>query len=180
MKNFIYLILLFTFLVKIVNAEDFVVEAKKLATDLKTSLMKNLNEQIAKNGTIKAISFCHTNVKPIAKNAAGSRTQQIEFGRTSHKLRNENNRAIPLMEPYLKEFAGTFKGDLKKEYVVIKDNVGKQIFLEPLYLQAACLQCHGQQINPDVQKKISELYPKDQATNFKLNEFRGFIWIKEI
>ncbi len=172
-------ILIFTFLFSQAHAQEFQTEARALASDLKTSLMKNVSEQISKQGPVKAISFCHDNVKPIAKNTAGDRMSKYEFGRTSHKIRNMDNRATPWMAVYLKEFQGTFKGDNQKEFILHKLENGKQVYVEPLYIQAQCLFCHGDQISKDVQKKLNELYPKDQAIGFKLNEFRGFIWIKE-
>lgn len=167
------------FLFSQAHAQDFQTDAKALAKDLKSSLINNLSQQMAKEGPVKAISFCHSNVKTIAKNAAGARMEKYEFGRTSHKIRNEKNRPQPWAEVYLKEFQGTFKGDIKKEFILHKLENGKQIYLEPLYVQAQCLVCHGEQVSNDVKKKINENYPKDQATGFKLNEFRGFIWIKE-
>ncbi|NOT80375.1 MAG: DUF3365 domain-containing protein [Bacteriovoracaceae bacterium] len=56
---------------------------------------------------------------------------------------------------------------------------GKKTYIEPLFVQAQCLTCHGEGIAPNVAQKIKELYPNDQATGFKLNEFRGLVWIKE-
>lgn len=38
-----------------------------------------------------------------------------------------------------------------------------------------CLQCHGKLMNPEVLKKIKELYPKDKAVGYSENEVRG-IW----
>lgn len=161
------------------KAQDFEVEAKKLATDLKSSLMKNLSQKIAKDGAVKAISFCHANVGPIAKSAANERMSKYEFGRTSHKLRNKNNKAMPWALSYLKEFQGKFKGDIKKDFMIHRLENGKQVYLEPLYVEAQCLTCHGENVNKSVKTELNKIYPNDHATGFKLSEFRGFIWIKE-
>lgn len=158
---------------------SFEVEAKLLASDLKKSLMKNLSEEISKNGAVKAIPFCHENVRPIAKEAAGERLAKYEFGRTSHKLRNKSNEPQVWLNSYLKEFEGTFKGDVKKDYIVHQFETGKKAYLEPLFVQAQCLTCHGEILTKDVKNKLKDIYPEDKATGFKLNEFRGFIWIKE-
>ncbi len=160
-------------------AQDFETEAKFLATDLKTSLMQNLSEKVAKAGAPEAISFCHLNVKPIAKKAARDRIDKYEFGRTSHKIRNELNAPQAWAELYLKDFSEKFKGDIKKEFFIHKLSDGKQLYIEPLYMQAQCLLCHGENISKQVKTKLEEIYPHDKATGFKLNEFRGFIWIKE-
>jgi len=42
----------------------------------------------------------------------------------------------------------------------------------------ACLKCHGNietDINVSTRNKLTELYPNDLATGYKLNEFRG-LW----
>jgi hypothetical protein len=160
-------------------AQDFESDARSLASDLKMSLVKNLSEKIAKDGPVAAVPFCHANVKSIAKGAAKDRTEKFEFGRTSHKLRNGNNKAEPWAEKYLGEFQGTFKSDKKKSFIIHKLENSKRVYLEPLYVEAKCLLCHGDNINNEVKNKILELYPNDQATGFKLGEFRGFIWVKE-
>ena len=159
-------------------ADSFEQEAQALAQDLKMTLMKNLSEKVAKDGAVAAIPFCHENVKPLAKSAAQDRVSKFEFGRTSHKIRNEGNKPQPWAEGYLKEFQGTYQKDGKKALVHKLEN-GKRVYLEPLYVQPQCLTCHGESVSSDIRGKLSQLYPKDQATGFKLGEFRGFIWIKE-
>ena len=161
------------------NAQDFETEARALVADLKSSLMKNLSEKIAKDGPADAIPFCHENVKPIAKGAAKDRITKFEFGRTSHKLRNESNRPQPWAESYLKEFQGTSKGDIKKTFIIHQLDNSKKVYLEPLYVETKCLLCHGENVEKIVKGKLDEIYPQDKATGFKLGEFRGFIWVKE-
>lgn len=159
-------------------AQDFETEARALAGDLKSSLMKNLSEKISKDGVVEAIPFCHANVKPIAKTAAKDRMSKYEFGRTSHKIRNVANGPQPWAAEYLKEFQGKFKGDVKKDFIITTvDN--KKVYLEPLYVQPQCLLCHGEKVSAEVKKKLNSLYPEDKATGFKVGEFRGFIWVKE-
>lgn len=167
------------FNVSFANAEDFETDARSLVADLKSSLLKNLSEKIEKDGTASAIPFCHENVKPIAKAAAKDRMAKYQFGRTSHKVRNEGNRPQPWAESYLKEFQGTSKGDIKKTFIVHKLDNAKRVYLEPLYVETKCLLCHGENIEKTVKTKLDEIYPQDKATGFKLGEFRGFIWVKE-
>jgi hypothetical protein len=104
---------------------------------------------------------------------------KFEFGRTSHKIRNQANAPQPWADVYLKEFQGTFKGDIKKDFIIHKLENSKRVYLEPLYVQAQCLTCHGETVAPEIKTKLAEIYPQDKATGFKLGEFRGFIWIKE-
>lgn len=159
-------------------AESFEIEAKQLAGDLKSSLVKNLTEKIEKDGAIGAIKFCHLNAKSIAKSAAGERIKKYEFGRTSHKIRNPQNKPQSWHEKYLARMIGKKKEQVENDTFIHQEKNHKY-YLESLYVGPKCLACHGEQIAPEVKKEIQKLYPKDMATGFKLGEFRGFLWIKE-
>jgi len=41
--------------------------------------------------------------------------------------------------------------------------------------EGVCLACHGQNISPEVQTKLNELYPDDKATGYSLGQVRGAI-----
>lgn len=161
------------------EVDTFESDAKSLARDLRTSLMKNLSEKIAKEGPVAAVPFCHANVKLIAKDAAKERMTKYEFGRTSHKIRNTANAPLPWANKYLKDFEGKKKGEASKDFIIHKLENSKRVYLEPLYIEAKCLLCHGDNVEKDIQAKIQVFYPQDNATGFKLGEFRGFIWVKE-
>lgn len=168
---------------KLQSEKEFVEKAQVLAKDLKMSLKQNLMEQLQKNGTEAAVSFCHENVRPIAKDAAGKRVSEFEFGRTSHKTRNPRNTPQEWMKPYLERLKGKAKAEVKDSFFVVKGNVGvtkiSRAYLEPLFMEAQCLLCHGEMVAPEVAKKINEKYPEDKAIGFKLDEFRGFVWVRE-
>jgi hypothetical protein len=175
-----YVLIILLFITRVVYANDqFESEAKKLSNDLKSSLLKNLTEKISKDGVENAIEFCHLNVKPIAKNAADKRTANFEFGRTSHKIRNTDNKPKEWMLSYLKQFEGKTKFDASKDTIIHLDENKKRIYLEPLFMEAKCLFCHGENVDQKIINKIKQIYPDDKATGFKLGEFRGFIWVKE-
>ncbi len=88
------------------------------------------------------------------------------------------NRPQAWVEYYLKEFQGKLKSDITKNSLLI-EHEGKRIYLEPLFVEAKCLLCHGDKVSTQVSEKIKSLYPQDQAIGFKQGEFRGFIWVKE-
>lgn len=158
----------------------FLTDAQKLSQDLKASLQKQLQEKIASEGIIGAIPFCHANVGTIAKTAAGEEMlKKYEIGRTSHLIRNPKNKPQPWMEKYLTDFKTKTKEQVKVTYVIHQLENGKRVYLEPLYVGPLCLQCHGDKVAPEVKSQISKLYPADEATGFRLGEFRGFIWVKE-
>lgn len=161
------------------SEDTFLTEAQSLAKDLKMSLMKNLSEKISKDGPVEAVPFCHANVKPIAQGAAKERLAKYEFGRTSHKVRNVQNAPKDWALKYLKEFQGTKKTEKSRPYLIHKLEDSKRVYLEPLYVEAKCLLCHGESVSQNIKTKVQELYPQDKATGFTLGEFRGFLWVKE-
>jgi poly-D-alanine transfer protein DltD len=172
------IILLFLVSSSVVALEDaFLKEASSLAQNLKLSLMKNVSEKVTKEGTEKAIEFCHENVKSIAQSAAKDYVSKYEFGRTSHKLRNKKNQPAPWMTEYLKKFQSTKSGEFGPIVHTLQD--GKRVYLDPIYVQPVCLNCHGKDLNASVKEKIGKLYPNDEAVDFSLGDFRGFIWVKE-
>jgi hypothetical protein len=173
--NFIFLFLF----APLLEAAPFIEEAKFLSDDLKKSLMLQLSQKIAKDGLVKSIPFCHDQAQSIALSAAKERIQKYSFGRTSHKIRNQKNIPQQWIEKYLEEFQGKILGEIKKEYILHLFSDGKRGYLAPLYVQTQCLACHGDQVSNSVKVELLKLYPNDQATGFKLNEFRGFVWIKE-
>nr|WP_321540500.1 DUF6132 family protein [Flavobacterium piscinae] len=58
------------------------------------------------------------------------------------------------------------------DYFRKKDKVQ---FYYPIETNTMCLQCHGKQIKPEVQRQILKLYPNDLAFGYGENEVRG-IW----
>lgn len=183
LKYFGFAIGILSFMPVLANETNslFDTEAKALVMDLKSNLLKNLTTEISKNGVESAIPFCHTNVKAIAKDAAKDNIHKYEFGRTSHKIRNEKNTAEAWLVPYLEKFKGSFFDQNKVKTYQVSGSLpsGKKFYLEPLFVNAQCLQCHGENVAKNVQEKIQVFYPNDKATGFKLNEFRGLIWVKE-
>lgn len=178
MNKIILVLFIVVFSAKLAFSSSFEDETKVLASDLKTGLAKKLQEKVEKDGLIKAIGFCHLNVKGISKSTAGQRIIKFEFGRTSHKVRNEDNKARAWHEKYLARMIGKKKDQVDSDTFIHVEKEHKY-YLESLYVGPQCLACHGENIAPEVKNEILRLYPSDKATGFKLGEFRGFIWIKQ-
>lgn len=150
-------------------------DARILSLAIKESLLKELSSSIKKNGPEKSIEFCHENVGEIYKISDKTLAEKYEFGRTSLKVRNSKNKPSEWIIKYLKNYQ---KSNSTKSAIHIFDD-GKKAYLEPLFVGGLCLQCHGENVTPQLIKKIKEYYPNDNATGYKINEFRGFIWVNE-
>ncbi len=160
-------------------ADSFEKESATLATALKTTLVQELRTQLAAKGAEEALGFCHANVKALARSAAKDYLDKYEFGRASHLVRNPQNRPAPWMQDYLARFRGLKQGDANARPVVHTLPDGKRVYLDPLFVQPLCLECHGENVRASLRQKIKVLYPADEAVGFKAGQFRGFVWVKE-
>ena len=96
--------------------------------------------------------------------------------RTALKYRNEKNKPDATDTVVMERFLAS--NDLKKPLVVEMSDHYR--VYKALPSKPACLLCHGdvETISPKILKMIKETYPKDLATGFKLNEFRGTVVAK--
>lgn len=175
MKFFI----LFALLTQGVWANNFTEEAPRLADSLKKNLMGNLQRELKDNGIIKAIDFCHSEVKGLGAKTSKEFKDKYAFGRTSHKIRNPKNTPEKSVLTYIEKFKNKKQGEEGTASFTYKIAEGKQVYLEPLWVAPMCLQCHGENVAENVKKEIFKRYPQDMAQGFKVGEFRGFIWVKE-
>jgi hypothetical protein len=133
--------------------------------DLKDALTKALEK-----GPDQAIGVCKLQAPMIAARVG---EEDIRVGRTSHKLRNPVNQPRPWMQPLLDTFLEDPLTAGPQVVGLADDRVG---YVEPIYVQAVCLMCHGDNIGPDVAATIDRLYPNDEARGFAEGEFRGLFW----
>ena len=103
---------------------------------------------------------------------------QMGYGRTSYKLKNPANEPRPWIKPLLKKYLSTPRTPETDAEQTFKLGANRYGVLIPLYMEASCLHCHGQNLNPKLQKELTRLYPKDQGVGFQLNEFSGFFWFE--
>jgi hypothetical protein len=151
---------------------------KAFMGDLKGELVKGMK----KNGPVDTISTCHQ----VAPNLAEAHSQMSgwQVGRTSLKLRNQNNVADAWELAVLKEFesrksAGEDPMKLIKAEVVEEE--GRKVFrmMKAIPTAEACTKCHGEAIAEPVATKLDELYPSDKARGYKVGELRGAFTLKK-
>ncbi len=129
-----------------------------------------------KEGLPAVVDFCHDNAMKLTDSIG--KAHQVVIKRTSHKLRNPDNKPDIDEEAVLNEYLKLQKEQKEMTPVVLKDSEGYVHFYAPIKIKKACLQCHGEPIKDipqPVLEKIKEKYPNDQATGFKIGELRG-IW----
>jgi hypothetical protein len=135
--------------------------------ELKAALVGALGE-----GAETSIHICREQAPAIAASAGEA---GVTMGRTSHRLRNPDNAPEPWMEPLL---AAYLENPENAEPQAVSLGGGTFGYVEPIYIESFCLSCHGMTIAPEVEARIQELYPQDQARGFRVDDFRGMFWIK--
>ncbi|MCA9293446.1 MAG: DUF3365 domain-containing protein [Phycisphaerales bacterium] len=124
---------------------------------------------MADGGASGAVEVCSKRAPLIAKEVSESRG--VEIGRTSWKLRNQDN-APPT-------WAALLIDERPEAPKYMANPAGEFGALLPIRVAGTCLQCHGklEQLDPRVRDQLARLYPEDQATGFASGDLRGWFWV---
>lgn len=165
------------------NTEQYLAESRTTAQKFSEQLGGTLKQQIQTGGVESAISVC----KQIAPAlAAEYSTDKKTVKRVSNKSRNAIQGIPDAWEKAtLERFqtainANQENQNLEFSEVVTENNHRYFRYAKGIRVQALCLKCHGQEqdISPNVKKLLSEHYPDDHATGYKVGDLRGAISIK--
>jgi hypothetical protein len=158
--------------------------SRNTVKEFQATLQKELQAAIKDGGAVNAIGVCSKRAPEIAADI--SKKNGWTVGRTSLKLRNPNSVPDAWEQKVLQLFEVRKKGGENPANIEFHEVVasgGKKEFRYmkaiPIPEGAPCLNCHGQNIDPKVQAKLKELYPKDQATGFKTGDLRGAFTIRQ-
>lgn len=145
------------------------------ALSTKAVLGKNLMSKIQKEGTLEALKFCNVKAYPLTDSMSVFHKATIK--RVSDKPRNPKN-AANLEEL---KIINLFKKDVavnKESEPIVVETVNNINVYYPIKTNSMCLQCHGspkKEVTENTLSKLKELYPKDQALGYNINQVRG-IW----
>ncbi len=189
MKKSLMFILIFFMAIPILQAADNtknIKQSKVVIKEFAQQLKGELKKAMKAGGPISAIEVCNKTAPAIA--TAMSKKYDMQVRRTSLKLRNPINAPDAWEKAVLEKFeqrqaAGEQPGKMAYSEVVEED--GKKYFrfmkaigMPPLK-KMPCLKCHGENIAPPIAKKLSSLYPNDQARGYKAGQIRGAFSIKK-
>lgn len=156
-------------------------DAKERGAALLAPFKANLGNELSasmQSGLDEAIAACNSAAPAIAESLS---VDGVSMGRASHRLRNPENTAPEWLVPTVEKWASSgIHGDeaVKPISLLSKLDDGRFGYAEPIFVQPLCLTCHGETLAPEVAAKIAELYPDDQATGFRIGDFRGVFWIE--
>ena len=155
-----------------------VAEAKAITKAFGGALKSKLKSAMKAGGPINALDVCNKEAAPIAEKVAKEKGAAIS--RVSLKNRNPDNVPNDWQRAVLEDFdARAAKGENVKKmgYAKVVEHDGKKQlrFMKALPTGGLCLDCHGANIEPDVQAKLTELYPDDKATGYEKGQVRGAV-----
>jgi hypothetical protein len=145
----------------------------------KATLMPNLIGALSRGGAEEAIPYCKLNADSIITSSL-SDDGVAGIRRSSLKYRNKKNKATERDKNIFKVYEYAMKhGDSIKPILQLDPKHNQVLYYSPIYVQAACLQCHGNKDNGYTMenfKVVDKHYPKDKAFNYSLNDLRG-MWV---
>lgn len=153
-------------------------EAKIIAKTFGEALKAELQKAMKEGGPLNTLGVCNTEAMPITEKSAKENNAQVS--RVSLKNRNPNNIPNDWQRLVLEDFdIRAARGeDIAKIFFsdIVDSNGKKQVrFMKALGTDDVCLLCHGKEIAPAVQAKLSDLYPEDKATGYDKGQVRGAI-----
>lgn len=155
-------------------------EARTIPGKMVPRLLQVLGEEIDKGGYTGAIGVCRDKAPQMAK----ALSEQVGWSIRRVSLRNRNPKAVPdawergVLEEFEKRLAaGEDPAKIDKMEILTIDGRQTARYMKALPTQEICLNCHGapEKISAEVQIKLKELYPEDQATGYGMKQLRGAI-----
>jgi hypothetical protein len=141
------------------------------------ALSSVLVQAIEQGGYTNAFPLCSVQALPLTESLA--QAHGVQLRRVSHRPRNEANRASPQEAFIIGRYADLLEQGVQPEPEVVLSGTGPALFYAPIVIGTnLCLECHGMpeiDLRPEVRPLIAQLYPRDEATGFKLGELRG-LW----
>lgn len=156
-------------------------DAKQAVMALGSTLKTQLQAAMQGGGPASAVDVCHK----IAPSAAASLSEQHGLTLTRVSLKNRNpEMGVPndwqtrvLQDFEARKAAGEAPDKLAYSEVVD----GEFRFMKAIPTAAVCLNCHGENIQPDVAEQIATYYPEDRATGYREGDLRGaFVAVRKL
>ena len=151
----------------------YIFEGNRIVALTFDTLSASLKGAIGKFGMEGAISFCNEKANTLTSTYADT----VMIRRTSLRYRNPGNKPDSVELAVLNEMDIQVKsGNALSPKIVRNLNTGDVHFFKPILLQPMCLNCHGiptDQVKDATLTRIRQLYPSDQAVNYKPGDLRG-------
>jgi len=156
--------------------KSYIEKGMEYAMATKAVLGKNLMTAIQEKGTEGALSFCNERAIPLTDSM--QQYFDVHIQRVSDKNRNPNNQANEQELAYIKmQQQRISEGEQPKP--LLTEGTKEVVGYYPIMTNQMCLQCHGkanETLKTSTLSRLKQLYPKDKATGYEINQLRG-IWV---
>ncbi len=158
--------------------ERALAKGRQAATRTFGLLSSNLLHAIKTSGVTNALPYCSVLADPLTQQVAKELNADIR--RVTHRPRNPKGAASAEELELIKRYEAALAKDTNAVAPTLMTNAaGRLVFYSPIVItNSLCLQCHGTpgtEVRPETLAAIAKLYPRDQATGFKLGDLRG-LW----
>lgn len=145
-----------------------------VADQLVQTLGAQLKSALSSGGPTTAVSVCQAAAQPLT-NSVASALPGVTVRRTALKVRNPLNTPDDNDRTALRQLVALPPEQRPSE--IIQWTPDSARFYKPLVMQEVCLKCHGdpETFSPDLRQLLSQAYPDDQATGYRLGQLRGVI-----
>jgi hypothetical protein len=157
--------------------KDVIKTGQKSSKMLLKTLGKNMKAHMKKGGPMDALSFCSTEAYSLTESVNKELPKGVHIKRVSLKYRSPANQPKEDEVKVLKAMEA-----LKDANVILPKHMVEKVdknvykFYKPLVInKGVCLKCHGDIQNKDLKRAISERYPDDKATGYKMGDLRGAV-----
>lgn len=151
-------------------------KGKRITSATFQALSARLSAAMKAGGPAHAVEYCSLKALPLVDSVSVS--EGVHVKRTSDRLRAvhdspdaDEKRALQVM---LDQWAQGNAGAVLSDVRMLGDSVA---YYQPIFIASpTCLKCHGtagMELDSAAFAEISQRYPDDAATGYKLGEFRG-------
>jgi hypothetical protein len=148
-------------------------ESRALAAAMQTGLQQKLLAAMQRGGAVAAIEVCRSEAPAVAASLSGGPVSRV--ARTSLRLRNPANAASPGEAAVLERFEALLRSGADAETLEDLQDAdgGGMRYMKAIVVRPQCLACHGDSIDPAVQRALDESYPDDAAFGYATGDLRG-------
>ncbi|MGM0562933.1 MAG: Tll0287-like domain-containing protein [Pseudomonadota bacterium] len=149
-------------------------QAQTLVREFVSTLKPALKGAMQEGGPVHAIDVCAVKAPDIASTLSAQTGWEVS--RVSLKTRNPEAKPDEWERKQLKAFEQRQKSGESAESISTQLKTESEFrYMQAQGTGGLCLTCHGENVAPEVQAKLDELYPKDRATGYQAGDIRGAI-----
>lgn len=157
-----------------INENEYLEKGKSIAAATFATLSGNLQKAMQEGGVQNAVSYCNLAASPLVDSLA--KVYKADIRRSAILTRNPANNPTAAELSQFKIYRTTHKAGKTMNPAVQSIDANTVAFYAPIQLMPLCEKCHGvvgETIAAEDYQLIKQLYPQDEAINFKTGDLRG-------